>query len=126
MSEPIEENPLLSLQKKGEQIGLNPLAARLSGMAQGTSQSSIKMHILVVCATKEESEKLKSKVFDFRFSKVSAAYPEAKKIARDVHAIVGHYKSEEDFEKVTAILDTFEKYTIKVLTGKKTDGETLA
>jgi hypothetical protein len=75
------------------------------------------MHILIVGATKDEAEKIKGKIFDFRFSKASAAYPDLKKVPRDVHAIVAYSKSEENFTKTTAIIDTFDKQTIKVVYG---------
>ena len=128
MNDLMEDNQS-SLQPKNK-AAFGILSARMSGQAPaaGTSASSVKMHILVIAGTKEESEKLKSKIFDFRFSKVSAAYTGLAegKFPRDVHAIVGQYKTDEEFYKdVAPILETFEKHKIKALFGKKSEGEHL-
>ena len=124
-----EEDDQSSLQPK-KKIDVGILSARMSGQAPvaGTSASSVKMHILVVAGTKQESDKLKSDLFDFRFSKVSAAYNGLAegKFPRDVHAIVAQYKTDEEFYRdVAPILETFEKHNIKALFGKKSDGEHL-
>ena len=94
-----------------------------SGQSQsaGGAVAQIKMHVLVIAVNKEESEKLKSKVFDFKFSRVSNAYPGLAKIPKDVHAIVAHSKTEADISLIAAMMDDYSDYTVKVIYGKKND-----
>ena len=67
------------------------------------ASANLKMHVLLIVSTKEE-QKLVEKIYDAKFSKISIASPETKKVPKDVHAIVA-YCGKDDLSKIGEILD---------------------
>lgn len=81
----------------------------------------MKMNVLVVASTREESERIRNSVFDFKFQKVSSGYVGMENIAKDCHAIIAHSTNDTQISQMTALLERYEKYTIKVVFGEKTE-----
>ena len=51
-------------------------------------KAPLKMNVIVLAVNKDEADKLKIKVYDPKFSRMSVGYPDAKKMTKDVHAVV--------------------------------------
>ena len=67
--------------------------------------------MLVVGSTKDEAEKMKSKVYDTKFGKMASGAPDAKQpLSKESHAIVVYSQNEDSFNKISTILDQFDKH----------------
>lgn len=68
------------------------------------------MNLIVLSSSKDSAERYKAKLYDQKFTRMTSGYPNAKKIAKDVHAVVATLKSDEDLANTKSLLKEFEKY----------------
>lgn len=84
--------------------------------------ANLKMSILAIGSTKSEAERIKQLMFDTKQSKQSSYWPDSKdRLAKDSHGIIVYIKNEDAVAKIEPVLSNFEKHTIKVMYGHKSE-----
>ena len=81
------------------------------------------MNVLFIASTLKEADKMKGKIHDIKFSKITSTAPDAKAPVKENHAIVVYIPNEDAYAKISdaKLFDQFSKNVIKVVFGLKSE-----